>query len=659
MPARLTCEARHRHRNLPARDQRRGDDLWRHRPRTRPPGPRGDGLPAVAARTCRTTAAIRNFARCPCPGLPIPGYPLLRLGLPARRRLTRRWRADRPDLVHVATEGPLGASAVTAARALGLPVTSSFHTNFHVYAGHYGSRRCAGSPSPGCATCTTARSALSRRPRNFATNSPRPVSPGSGVLSRGVDPRQFSPAHRSPALRAAWGAANGEVVVLHVGRIAAEKNYPLLFRAYAAMRGGKSRPALRPGRRRSAAPRPAGGASRMHLHRLHSARRPRPPLRVGRRLRAREPHRDLWQRADSRRWPAASPSSCFDYAAARQFVRHGANGLAVPCDQPDAFVAAATELAHDRLPARPVARRRRRLVQPASHGKPSSAVSRLTSPPRAAPPPDDEAPHPHRRFWRRAQRRRPQPRRRLRVAGRPRLRVRGRSSSPSPRPRFNRLARRAYLAAINGSPGSGADSTRGSTAAGFSRGISGCCAPSCACSNRCPRSASGPPSCAAPIPSTRYLLERLARAGRLAVPPFYNVVTDSISIHSLWTRPGLRRLVRAQRGNRRGHARAWACRRQSCMPSAFPVPAFFNEHARELAPPDLAAGARSARALHHPFRRPPRRGNRPPTPRRHRLGHHLRGRAGRAPAPPAWTSSPPVGRGPRTSSAGPTRFPGC
>jgi glycosyltransferase involved in cell wall biosynthesis len=37
----------------------------------------------------------------------------------------------------------------------------------------------------------------------------------------------------------------------------------------------------------------------------------------------------------------------FDYAAARQFVRHGANGLAVPCDQPGAFVAAAAELARD------------------------------------------------------------------------------------------------------------------------------------------------------------------------------------------------------------------------------------------------------------------------------------------------------------------------
>ncbi|HYP17332.1 MAG TPA: glycosyltransferase, partial [Opitutus sp.] len=85
--------------------------------------PRRDDLPPA-----RPTG---DFAEECFPGLPLPGYPLLRLGLPARRRLMKIWRQDRPDLVHVVTEGPLGASAVSAARALRIPVTSSFHTNFH------------------------------------------------------------------------------------------------------------------------------------------------------------------------------------------------------------------------------------------------------------------------------------------------------------------------------------------------------------------------------------------------------------------------------------------------------------------------------------------------------------------------------------------------
>ena len=55
-------------------------------------------------------------------GLPIPGYAGLKFGLPARRLLCRQWRAERPDVVQVVTEGPLGASAIAAARELGIPV---------------------------------------------------------------------------------------------------------------------------------------------------------------------------------------------------------------------------------------------------------------------------------------------------------------------------------------------------------------------------------------------------------------------------------------------------------------------------------------------------------------------------------------------------------
>ncbi|MFI4982765.1 MAG: glycosyltransferase, partial [Nevskiales bacterium] len=62
-------------------------------------------------------------------GVAVPRYAGLQLGLPARAALMRAWTLRRPDIVHVATEGPLGWSAVTAARALQLPVSSGFHTN--------------------------------------------------------------------------------------------------------------------------------------------------------------------------------------------------------------------------------------------------------------------------------------------------------------------------------------------------------------------------------------------------------------------------------------------------------------------------------------------------------------------------------------------------
>ena len=70
-------------------------------------------------------------------GVPLPGYCGLRAGLPAGGRLRECWTERRPDVVYVATEGPLGWSAVRTARRLGVPVLSGFHTNFHHYAGHY------------------------------------------------------------------------------------------------------------------------------------------------------------------------------------------------------------------------------------------------------------------------------------------------------------------------------------------------------------------------------------------------------------------------------------------------------------------------------------------------------------------------------------------
>src|SRR5262245_22537733 len=70
-------------------------------------------------------------------GMPLPGYKGLQFGLPAGGLLRRSWAQDRPDVVYVATEGPLGWSAVRSAQHLGIPVFSGFHTNFHSFAKHY------------------------------------------------------------------------------------------------------------------------------------------------------------------------------------------------------------------------------------------------------------------------------------------------------------------------------------------------------------------------------------------------------------------------------------------------------------------------------------------------------------------------------------------
>src|SRR5262245_61518664 len=71
-------------------------------------------------------------------GAALPKYPGLRFGFPAGRSLARLFGTRRPQAVYVATEGPLGWSAVRAARRLGIPVATGFHTRFDAYAGAYG-----------------------------------------------------------------------------------------------------------------------------------------------------------------------------------------------------------------------------------------------------------------------------------------------------------------------------------------------------------------------------------------------------------------------------------------------------------------------------------------------------------------------------------------
>lgn len=176
----------------------------------------------------------------PLPGLPLPGYPGLRMGLPAGNHLRRRWKHSRPDLVHVVTEGPLGWSAVSVARRLGIPVTSGFHTNFDRYSVHYGF---------GWLRPAVAAYLRSLHRRTQATLVPTEALaadlagegiPGVRVVGRGVDTTLFDPARRSAALRAEWGVSESAIACLYVGRLAPEKNLDLLRRAFSAIQ------ALRP-----------------------------------------------------------------------------------------------------------------------------------------------------------------------------------------------------------------------------------------------------------------------------------------------------------------------------------------------------------------------------------------------------------------------------
>ncbi|MGZ8257378.1 MAG: glycosyltransferase, partial [Gallionella sp.] len=168
-------------------------------------------------------------------GMPIPGYTTLNIGLPAKARLVKLWTAQRPDIVHIATEGPLGWSALSAARKLKLPVSSDFHTNFQNYTAHYG--------------MAWLRKPMAAYLRHFHNKVACTLVPTRAlhheltqdgyqnvrVVARGVDTLLFNPAKRNAALRSAWGADADTPVVILVSRIAAEKNLAVVFAAFAQM----------------------------------------------------------------------------------------------------------------------------------------------------------------------------------------------------------------------------------------------------------------------------------------------------------------------------------------------------------------------------------------------------------------------------------------
>ncbi|KNZ33792.1 MAG: glycoside hydrolase [Methylibium sp. NZG] len=169
------------------------------------------------------------------PGLPIPRYAHLKMGLPATRALCRLWTQQRPDLVHLVTEGPLGWSALRAARKLGLPVSSDFRTNFDAYSAHYGFG-CLRAPIEAYLRHFHNRTLLTLVP----TEAMRSRLGARGfqrlqVVARGVDTELFHPERRSDALRSRWGAGAQTQVVLFVGRLAPEKNLDTLVAAYQAM----------------------------------------------------------------------------------------------------------------------------------------------------------------------------------------------------------------------------------------------------------------------------------------------------------------------------------------------------------------------------------------------------------------------------------------
>lgn len=169
-------------------------------------------------------------------GMPIPRYPELKLGLPSKKTLVKAWTLRRPDVVHIATEGPLGWSALQAAKVLKLPVTSDFRTNFQSYSKHYGVgwlRKPIVAYLRKFHNATACTMVPTRElQRTLSDNGFLNLK----VVSRGVDTQLFNFNKRDTKLRESWGATEQTKVLISVGRMAPEKNLEQVLKVFDSLK---------------------------------------------------------------------------------------------------------------------------------------------------------------------------------------------------------------------------------------------------------------------------------------------------------------------------------------------------------------------------------------------------------------------------------------
>lgn len=168
--------------------------------------------------------------------LAVPSYSDVQVGLVTPAKLIRFWRRYRPEVVYLATQGPLGWAARQAAHQLNIPLVAGWHTNFDHYCKEYGvnwltatTRRYLRYFHNGCALTLVPTQQQAKALEHQGIENTR-------VLSRGLDGERFSPAHRDLLLRQHWGVNEHQPVALYAGRLAAEKNLSLLLESFQSMR---------------------------------------------------------------------------------------------------------------------------------------------------------------------------------------------------------------------------------------------------------------------------------------------------------------------------------------------------------------------------------------------------------------------------------------
>jgi glycosyltransferase involved in cell wall biosynthesis len=151
--------------------------------------------------------------------LPMPGYREIRLAVAPRFGARRALHAFKPDVVHIATEGPIGWSARGWCLSHGVPFTTAFHTRFPDYAAVRTGISAERFWPIMRRFHASSRAVLAATPRLIDELADRHIG-NARLWSRGVDTKLFNPQTcPHPAL-----APLRHPILLSVGRVSVEKN---------------------------------------------------------------------------------------------------------------------------------------------------------------------------------------------------------------------------------------------------------------------------------------------------------------------------------------------------------------------------------------------------------------------------------------------------
>ena len=165
--------------------------------------------------------------------LDVPFYPGLRIGIPSLCAAVQSLTDGRFDVIHVCSPGPAGLAGVLLARALGLPLIGSYHTELTAYAGlrSQSEQITAAMRTVVGAFYSACELVLSPSPASDRALADAGIA-GEQVLrwDRGVDIERFQPA---PARERERSGSDRRINVLYSGRVTREKGVHLMAEAFA------------------------------------------------------------------------------------------------------------------------------------------------------------------------------------------------------------------------------------------------------------------------------------------------------------------------------------------------------------------------------------------------------------------------------------------